>query len=100
MVKYDCAPPVLASRVWEVLPDHLRQTLAKHDYVAPGYMRLAMGGTHSVHILMTINLYTCSKILIKSGKTAREAAGVSVNNFCHGDKADKHQYDLEASSDI
>ena len=41
--------------VWDVLPASFRESLQPSTYVYPRYLRLAMGHSHSVHILMSIN---------------------------------------------
>jgi hypothetical protein len=64
------APPILAQLVWHILPSTLQQSITKPAYVAPQYMRLTMGSSHSAHILMAINMHTVGKALHESGKLA------------------------------
>ena len=53
---YQACPPVVASQVWDLLPVELKNSLNCDDLVSPAYKRLAMGCSHSVHILMQINM--------------------------------------------
>ena len=56
--RWQAGPPLRAAAVWHLLDESVRETIG-HDttrYVAPRYLRLAMGGSHSVYILMRINL--------------------------------------------
>ena len=65
MRAWQAAPPLLAWEVWNCLPADLQMQLQKNrsTYVSPLYRRLAMGGTHSVYILMRINLHHVGKAL-------------------------------------
>ena len=58
MARWQAAPPVLASTAWDLLDDTLRAKIDSptSTFVAPKYLRLAMGGSHSVYILMRINI--------------------------------------------
>eukprot|EP00434_Breviolum_minutum_P028305 symbB.v1.2.025042.t1/scaffold2409.1/size79984/10 len=51
-------PPLPAVQAWDLLPDSLKQVIDNKftTMVSPKYLRLAMGGSHSVYILMRINL--------------------------------------------
>ena len=49
-------PPVQARHVWSVLPEELRKRVDESTWVYPQYCRLPMGGSHSVNILMNINI--------------------------------------------
>ena len=49
-------PPIRAFHVWDCLPDDFRSQIDVTTLVSAQYMRLPMGCTHSVHILMLINL--------------------------------------------
>eukprot|EP00435_Cladocopium_sp_Y103_P042260 s2492_g11.t1 len=71
MTAWQAGPPVLASQVWELLQPELQRRIPKpsETYVAPKYMRLAMGGSHSVYLLMRINLYHIGKTLFNYGST-------------------------------
>lgn len=53
---YQACPPVVAAQVWDLLPQELRDNIQMDDLVSPAYKRLAMGCSHSVHILMQINM--------------------------------------------
>ena len=65
MWSWSAAPPLLAYKVWDLIPDSLRTDISDpyDTWVAPLYTRLAMGGSHSVYILMQINLFTIGKAL-------------------------------------
>ena len=65
MRAWQAAPPLMAMEVWDCLPIELQEQLKdnKASYVAPLYRRLAMGGTHSVYILMRINLHHVGQAL-------------------------------------
>eukprot|EP00438_Fugacium_kawagutii_P028962 Skav210523 [mRNA] locus=scaffold3045:172599:178253:+ [translate_table: standard] len=58
MTRWQGGPPVLACKVWQLLPNDLQIQIPEPGttYVSPRYLRLAMGGSHSVYILMRINL--------------------------------------------
>ena len=60
---YQAVPPVVAAEVWDLLPMAVQFRVAKHDLVSPVYMRLPMGSSHSVHILMSINLQIIGRTL-------------------------------------
>ena len=62
------APPVRASEVWTILPIELRDRCNPADWVAAQYQRLPMGFTHSVHILMNINMRHIGMALLSSSK--------------------------------
>ncbi len=53
---WSVAPLVRAWRVWPRLGSALRARLGRTGWAYPAYTRLAMGHSHSVHILMTINI--------------------------------------------
>ena len=55
MSKWQAAPPLRAYAVWDVFPLSLRRRIRPFDWVAATYHRLATGGSHSVHLLMSIN---------------------------------------------
>ena len=62
------APPVRAIEVWHVLPVAVRVQCTPDTLVAAQYQRLPMGYTHSVHILMNINMKHIGMVLISSSK--------------------------------
>ena len=63
MHRYFGCPPVQASEVWHRLEESLRQTISPRDLVVPCYTRLPMGSSHSVHILMTMNMERAGRVL-------------------------------------
>ena len=63
MSYWQCSPPVRAGDVWTLLPADLRGALRKWDYVFPRYLRLAMGSSYSVRILMLINITRIGRVL-------------------------------------
>ena len=63
MIPYLAAPPITAAAVWDLLPAYLRATISESDLVSPCYKRLPMGCSHSVHILMMINLQVIGRSL-------------------------------------
>ena len=58
-----CAPPVEAGLVWDRLSAELRSSINPGGKIAPAYRRLAMGCSHSVHILMNINITNVGRSL-------------------------------------
>ena len=71
MIPYQAVPPIPAGDVWELLPQALRGTVGVSDWVCPCYMRLPMGCSHSVHILMSINLRIIGMTLRSSSLLTR-----------------------------
>ena len=63
---WQAAPPVLAAQVWSLLPAHVQAVTEPWQYVAPLYGRMVMGSSHSVHILMMINIYAIGKCILSS----------------------------------
>ena len=61
------APPLRARDLRPVLPSHL-QTLPDGAFVWPLYTRLAMGSSHSDHILMDINMTTVGRAMRASSR--------------------------------
>ena len=61
MRAWQAGPPIAirADEVWRLLPEALQHELRadRSAFVAPQYTRLAMGGSHSVYVLMRINLH-------------------------------------------
>ena len=55
MRRWCVAPPLRALKVQHLLPTDLVERVGPGGWVAPAYGRLAMGSSHSVHILMDIN---------------------------------------------
>ena len=56
MWAYFACPNVVADDVWERLPLAFRSTVRRSDMITPLYCRLPMGSSHSVHVLMRINM--------------------------------------------
>lgn len=78
---WQAAPPLMAWEVWDCLPLTMQEELQgeRSVYVAPLYRRLAMGGTHSVYILMRINLHHVGKALFNvAGRSLTNAAQASA----------------------
>jgi hypothetical protein len=63
MHKYLACPPIPASAVWNKISADLRSRLQGHELICPCYMRLPMGCSDSVHILMNINLQSIGNTL-------------------------------------
>ena len=63
MIKYLACPPVLSGEIWEKLTLEQRQAWGRFQVIYPSYGRLPMGSSHSVHILMSINLHRFGNIL-------------------------------------
>lgn len=58
MAAWQAGPPAQAVEVERLLPEKPKQTLSSlQEYVPPKYLRFAMGGSHSVYILMRIDLH-------------------------------------------
>ena len=79
MRAWQAAPPLMAWEVWDCLPPCIQMQLSdnKDTYVAPLYRRLAMGGTHSVYILMRINLHHVGQALFNVA--ARSLTSEAIN---------------------
>ena len=67
-------PPVLAMLVWHLLDEALKARIDKMTLVSAQYMRLPMGCSHSVFILMSINMRYIGMVLMSSSK-------IQVNNI-------------------
>ncbi len=61
-------PPVRAGDVWDRLSALQQKHLSPAAWVHPAYRRLPMGGSHSVHILMSVNLHIVGTALTSSRK--------------------------------
>ncbi|CAE7791178.1 unnamed protein product [Symbiodinium sp. CCMP2592] len=82
MIPYQAVPPIPAGDVWELLPRRLRDDLSASDWVCPCYMRLPMGCSHSVHILMNINLRIIGMTLSSSKLLSRTpSSGHAAENY-------------------
>ena len=84
MRAWQAAPPLLAWEVWDCLPASLQLQIQEKEttYVAPLYRRLAMGGTHSVYILMRINLHHVGKAMFNMA--ARSLTNAACAQKSHG----------------
>eukprot|EP00438_Fugacium_kawagutii_P028165 Skav233604 [mRNA] locus=scaffold109:47718:52210:+ [translate_table: standard] len=73
MARWQAAPPMRAAEAWDLLPHDLRLSIddPASTYVAPKYLRLAMGGSHSVYILMRINLHHIGSTLFNYASRLR-----------------------------
>ena len=86
MTFWQAGPPVRAELAWHLLPLNLRTQIGQphSTFVSPRYLRLAMGGSHSVYILMRINLHQVGKSLFNyagrllNSRVASETSGVHV----------------------
>ena len=59
-------PPGRAGGGWDRLPRALQRRSVAASWVYPRYTRLPMGGSHSDHILMTINMHVVGMALVSS----------------------------------
>ena len=83
MTAWQAGPPVLASHVWDLLDPGLKNNIEmpSKQYVAPKYQRLAMGGSHSVYILMRINIHHTGKALLNySARLRRTVATTDLDD--------------------
>lgn len=83
MAAWQAGPPVKAAVVWELLSSEIRSRITAPliEYVAPKYLRLAMGGSHSVYILMRINLHHVGRTLFNYAARLRfDTEGPKTNN--------------------
>lgn len=73
MTHWQGGPPVIAAKAWHLLPESLRSVIQDpiKQFVSPRYLRLAMGGSHSVYILMRINLHHIGKSLMHYANSLR-----------------------------
>ena len=58
MSRWQGGPPALAHKAWHLLSDEVKARVEDPltEFVSPRYLRLAMGGSHSVYILTRINM--------------------------------------------
>ena len=71
-------PPVYAADVWSILSEELRIALAFTDLVYPCYMRLAMGCSHSVAIIMNMNTTKVRRTLVAAAKLMGTVASLQA----------------------
>ena len=72
MHRYFGCPPVQAGAVWHRLEESLREQISPKDMVVPCYTRLPMGSSHSVHILMTVNMERAGRVLTSRWRPTAE----------------------------
>ena len=70
MRRWCAAPPVRARDIWSRLTPAVRERVTGATPIYPRFCRLAMRGSHSVRIMMCINLYTVGKLLVSSRRLA------------------------------
>ena len=68
MWPWTAVPPLRAEVVWDRLRPEVRAKVHKWSWIYPLYTRLAMGSTHSVHILMSINIRCVGMALAASSR--------------------------------
>ena len=57
-------PPLLARDIWDVFDEHTRQIVKPNTWLYPCYCRLAMGLSHAVRILLSINTTSIGRTLL------------------------------------
>ncbi|CAK0800419.1 unnamed protein product [Prorocentrum cordatum] len=77
MARWQACPPLRACWVWEKLSQRTRDLVGPAGWVAPCYHRLAMGGSRSVHLLMTVNTAIIGKALLGVGARLAAPQGVA-----------------------
>ena len=80
LTRYQCAPPLRASEVWSLPPKELHTSLQPWSWVAPSYLRLAMGSSHSVHILMAINLRAIGVSLVAGAGLTKMGSSMPLSS--------------------
>ena len=76
------APPIVASKVWSRLPLQLTSRISPAPLVFPQYMRLVMGSSHSVHLLMNVNITIIGRTLLDPYRTkSPEADKIQIADF-------------------
>ena len=68
MWPWTAVPPLRAQVVWQWLRPEVRARVSPWSWIYPMYTRLAMGSTHSVHILMSINIRCVGMALAASSR--------------------------------
>ena len=68
LARWQCGPPVRAWEIWSLLDAETRKDLQPLTWMAPAYQRLAMGSSHSVHILASINLKITGEALLAAAR--------------------------------
>ncbi len=96
MTYWQAGPPVRAELAWHLLPQEVKVKIdhPHSTFVSPRYLRLAMGGSHSVYILMRINLHQVGKSLFSyagrllNSKLAKEACEETDRSTTDGPQLD------------
>ena len=70
MAPWFAAPPLRAVHVWRLLPADVRRDAGPAGWVCAFYHRLPMGSSHSVHILMSLNMEAMGRVLWASARFA------------------------------
>ena len=78
MFPWFCGPPLVAAEVWTLIEPSLRDTLDPADAVCAQYMRLPMGCSHSVNILMDIGLNAAGMSLDSSRRLSERFLATSL----------------------
>lgn len=88
MTYWQAGPPVLATSAWSLIPSTLKAQILEPNttYVAPRYLRLA-GGSHSVYILMRINLHHIGQTMLNYAMRVKKPQPSSHD----GDVSDQHE---------
>ena len=100
MTYWQAGPPVLAITAWALIPDTLKAQIPEphHTYVAPRYLRLAMGGSHSVYILMRINLHHIGQTMLNYTMNIRKRHPESQDDACWDQQDAEQQGSSEQAS--
>ena len=101
MTFWQAGPPVRAELAWHLLSEELRIQIdqPQSTFVSPRYLRLAMGGSHSVYILMRINLHHVGKSLFSyagrllNSRVVREA-GAEIDDSMMPGACEKAEDDV------
>jgi len=67
------SPPFMAGSVWNLIEPSMKKDLSPWTWITAQYTRLPMGSSHSVHIIMAINLHTVGKSLMASANLSATA---------------------------
>ncbi len=100
------APPLRARDIWKRLSSSLRSLLGPAGWVYPQYTRLAMGSSHAVFILMSINLHCVGKTLWNYCRLGAFEVDVEApattsqsSELCKGESDDDEATTLPGSDD-
>ena len=95
--RWCAAPPLFAHEVWHLLSPELRSSISDPFTVrvAPQYTRLAMGSSHSVYIIMRIDIEHVGRSLYEYSKClrARTASPETQINSDSSAQVDAHPRD-------